>query len=114
MPASEEIRLRLIAGEPVSFSRGTADDERTIPAEWIEEAVRQSAGVKIANAIVCGPLRLRYARFHEEFLLLRCEVTGPADFAGTTFEQNLILSGTVFRHGADFRSTTLLYAARLA
>lgn len=59
-------------------------------------------------------LRLRYARLHKEFSLLRCEVTGPADFSGTTFEQNLILSGTIFRQGVDFRSASLRYAARLA
>jgi uncharacterized protein YjbI with pentapeptide repeats len=113
MPASEQVRSRIAAGEPVSFSQRTPDDQRTIPAEWIEEAVLKSGGVKIANAIVHGPLRLKYARFQKEFSLLRCELTDPVDLSCATFEQNLILSGSVFRHGADLRSSSLLCTARL-
>ena len=110
----QEARLRLIAGEDVRFSSAVSEQHRTIPAVWIEEAVRQSARVAIANAVIRGPLRLRYAYFRREFSLLRCQVTGNADFSCATFEQNLILSGTVFHQGADFRSASILYAARIA
>jgi pentapeptide repeat protein len=110
----QEARSRLRAGEPVRFSRRTPDEQRTVPAEWIEEAVRESARVTIANAIIQGALNLRYARFPKEFSLLRCRVSGPADFSCATFEQNLILSETAFREGVDFSSASLCYAARLA
>jgi hypothetical protein len=67
----QEPRLRLIAGQPVWFGRTDPAAERTIPVEWIEEAVRKNARVNVANAIIRRPLQLRYMRFTEEFSLLR-------------------------------------------
>jgi uncharacterized protein YjbI with pentapeptide repeats len=109
-----ESHSQIAAGEPVHFNRQSPRDQRTIPAVWIEEAVRQRGGVKIANAIIINPLRLKYACLSKEFSLLRCELTDPADFSCATFQHNLILSGSVFHRGVDLRSASLMYAARLA
>jgi hypothetical protein len=75
--------------------------------------VRISARIDIRNAIIHGPLRLKYADFRKEFLFLGCEVTERADFSYSVFHHNLVLSGTTFRKGADFRAASLAYDARL-
>lgn len=108
MNSDVSVRERLLLGEPVHFLEEETEGDRTVLSSWLEVAARKPVRIDLANAIIRGPLSLKYVEFPEEFSLVHCDVKDPADFSYTTFRRNLVLTGTVIRHGADFQSATLI------
>ena len=56
----EDIKERILKGQPVHFIEDQEDEKKTIEAEWITNALKKEYGVKkiyINNAIITGTLR---------------------------------------------------------
>ncbi len=70
----EDIKERLLNGEPVHFVENQEETKRTIKAEWITNALKKKYGVEkidIKNAIITGDLD-----FHMKEYLLDVELSG--------------------------------------
>lgn len=113
MDTAVDIREKLLAGQPIHFNKNQPAKDRIVEAVWLREAALKSVRINLRNAVISGALDLKYLEFAEEVSVIGCEFRDPADFSYTVSKRNLILSGTAFRRGADFRSATMEYGARL-
>ncbi len=56
----DDVKHRLLSGEPVHFDKDLPEKERTIEAEWIMNALENGAAkIDIENAVITGDLDLR-------------------------------------------------------
>jgi uncharacterized protein YjbI with pentapeptide repeats len=100
-------RERLLIGEALRFDITQPEGERSIEAAWIAEAAQKRVKIDIQDAVILGPLNLKYATFDEEVSFVGCVFKDPVDFSNTTLHRNLNLSGTTFQQGALFVAATL-------
>jgi hypothetical protein len=56
----DERRDSLLAGRPFRFADDASPRSRTIPSEWIEQAIKAGLPVTVENAIVDGPLNMKH------------------------------------------------------
>lgn len=103
----DRLRQRLLSGEPLHFEGNEPEEDRTIEAKWLHEAARNGVKIDLLNAIIRGPLNLKYASLEGEISFIACDLRENADFSYATFKRNLILSRTTFLQGANFKSATL-------
>lgn len=104
---SPSVRERLLSGEPVAFPSSTAVEERTIPAEWLIEAIRLGAPISVQNIRIVGEFDLRNMRVRGDIRLLSCEILEFANFSYAVFERTLRLYSCDFRKGVSFDSARL-------
>jgi hypothetical protein len=57
--STEDIKTRLSQGQPVHFAKDQDEENRTIEARWIKEALKRKKPIDIENAIIVGDLDLR-------------------------------------------------------
>jgi len=123
MLTREAFRKTIEALQWISFPKGTPDEERTIPAEWITELVPEpnrtaQYPIRMKSAIVDGDLLARYSTFPFELELLDCDVRGNVDFFGSHFQRNarflrsrftgnLLLSHVHTAHNLILQETTV-------
>ena len=100
---AEEIRDRLLKGEPLSFSADQPEEERQIPADSIAEAARAAKRVEVENAVVTGPLDLSYAEVRERFVLENVELRDPVDFSFAHFRCGIACQRVRFTRAAKFQ-----------
>lgn len=94
------------------FPPNLPEESRQVRADWIEEAIQISRGVFLSNAVIIGPLRLRYASIEKELVINNSVFTQVANFSYATFKQNCDFSGSVFHQGVLFDSAKLEYDGR--
>jgi hypothetical protein len=101
MPALEE------GLEPVSFGRGTSEDERIVPAEWVSAAIGRRVRVEISNTVLSGSFNLRSAAARESVSsLVNWEFKQLVDFSCSEFERTLDLSSSTMDQGIIFRDAS--------
>lgn len=98
---------KLSKGESLEFDPNTERESRTIKAIWIVQSVAEKKRIRVRHAIIQGALNLKYSNCAEEFELLNCTFENTVDFAFSTFDKNLDVSGSVFKVGATFESAVL-------
>ena len=106
----QSIKEKLLAGEEISFG---FEENRQVPAAWIQEAIARHARVNVSNAVITGKLTLQYAVCEQEIALRACEFREPPDFSYAVFKRKLILSDSTFENGASFESATMESDIRL-
>lgn len=107
MAASEEVKIRIVAGEPVLFQPSQREADRTIPAEWIEAASRTGVRIEIRNALVTGSLDLKYETIREVVSFTNCRFIQRIDFSYSVFERFLDFSDSTFEQGIIFKGSLL-------
>ena len=100
----QPIKENLLAGKEVSFR---FDEDREIPAAWIQEAISRHVPVNIRNAIIIGALKLQYEVCAQEIAFQSCVFQEPADFSYAVFKRKLILNDSTFDNGANFENASL-------
>jgi hypothetical protein len=101
----EELRNKILTGVPVDL-QGRSDEDHTIDASWIEEAVRKGAAIAISGAMIKGALTLVNATFDKDFILANCVLTDDADLSYSVFKQNVQMRQTKFKKTVFFRGAT--------
>lgn len=118
MISDDEKRQTLLQGKPLEFvvqregrrERG-ATRTRIIRASWISDLMNEetreiSKPIRIANAIIEGPLCFRNATFCNEFLIIGSEFIGDVDLSFASFDRAASFEGS------DFKRLFSLRAAR--
>jgi uncharacterized protein YjbI with pentapeptide repeats len=104
---SDLVRKRLLAGEPVVLSASAGADKRTVPADWVTEALREGGTISLENARIAGRFNLHNVQIRGDLRLLSCEIQEFADFSYVVFERTLRLDRCNFKKGASFDSARL-------
>ncbi len=99
----EAIHQKILTGEPVNLPQVGPDDERTIEAAWIKEAVARNVKITIVGGVVRGDLDLQYATVGQEFVLENSSIADNADFSYSDFKYGVRLRQTTFHHGLSLR-----------
>jgi uncharacterized protein YjbI with pentapeptide repeats len=109
----ETVRQTLLAGGRVQLDPASPARDRAVAAEWIEQAVLADKEVSLENAVITGPIRLRYAVVQKEFALINCCFLDRPDFSYAIFKRSLTLVGSVFTRGMSFRAASFEHDADL-
>jgi uncharacterized protein YjbI with pentapeptide repeats len=104
--ADGTLRLQILAGHEVYLNPSYPEAERTIDANWINDAATRHVRIHIRNAVIQGRLNLQDVSLGQEFVLEGCIVKDYADFSHTTFKQDFGVSDAVFVSGVSFQGTT--------
>jgi hypothetical protein len=107
MDRADQTRKGLIAGKPVAFLASTPPDERTVPADWLIEAVGRGVDVSLENAHVVGRLDLHDVHVRGDVRILSSKFVDFMDLSYAVFDLTLRLEGCNFEQGACFDSVRL-------
>ncbi len=97
----------LLAGKPLRFSAAAPAKNRTIRAEWIEEAVRRSVNVEVENAIIEGSIDLKYEVVEKELAITESVILGTVDLSYSSVNRVLDFGNTTFCKPANFRNSVM-------
>lgn len=107
------IQEKLLAGQPVLFSKEDSQDSRKIPPDWLHAALYKGMPIKLENGIIDGPVSLRNLKLEQSITFTSTTFDGPVDFSFTTFERFLDLRGCVFQSEVDFDGADLRFGINL-
>jgi uncharacterized protein YjbI with pentapeptide repeats len=102
-----DVHGRLYAGQPIKCDPKAPIRLRTIPASWINELARPPARlinepIHMSDAVIEGPLDLKYATFEYEVSFKGCIFIGRADFSYATFGRKVEFLNSRFLRPPDF------------
>ncbi len=114
--SEDEKYLKLINGEALDFyspqhighESNAEKAARTIPSLWLMELLEESnytisKPIRISNAIIKGPVLLRYAVFQYELSITGSTFTDEVDLSFATFKRIITFEGSTFQKPPDFR-----------
>jgi uncharacterized protein YjbI with pentapeptide repeats len=104
-PSEEVLRLH--------FNGHESDDERTVDVTLIDRAAYSGWRIDLRKAIITGPLQFNNHTFPSEVSLVDCILKSHVRFPCCVFSSNLILSGSAFLKGCNFRGATIAGELRL-
>jgi hypothetical protein len=103
--------LTAIAGNIADLRKAFPDEQaRIVYAGFLEDLLTGALpgvrvhrnGIRIAGAIVEGPLNLRNARISNEILFDQCRFKGTVTFFGAYIEQTLSFIHSIFEENTEF------------
>lgn len=99
-------RQKLLRGDPLALDENAQDNQRTIDATWIREAILKPVKIEIRGAIIAGVLDLTYATVERPLFLVSCKFQEMPNFSDVTFKDRVVLSRCVFLRGGSFQNAT--------
>lgn len=103
----DQRRDSILAGRPLRFADEASLLSRTIPAEWIQQAIMAGLPVTVENAVVKGPLDLKYETVTPIVSIIGSVIEDSVDLSYCTCSHKLDFRGTTFRGEVSFVSSTL-------
>jgi uncharacterized protein YjbI with pentapeptide repeats len=100
--SEEGRRNQLLTGQPLHFPENLPEESRTVLAIWLKEAIQKELAVDVDNAIIKGPLNVKYAVIKEEFSVKRSKFLSTVNFSHATVKRVLDFTETTFDEEADF------------
>jgi uncharacterized protein YjbI with pentapeptide repeats len=100
-------KATLLKGEKQHFPKNLPQDIRTVHADWIVQAVNKGKLVDVANAVIQGPLNLKYTLIKNELRVKESRFLEEVDLSYATAQRSLKFSGTTFCKAACFLRTTV-------
>ena len=83
----------------LEFDRALPDNQRTVPAELVREAVFRHHRISVTNAIIEGRLDCQNAVLDGNLVFTNCRFRGDVDFGFASFRQSVSFSGSEFDRG---------------
>jgi uncharacterized protein YjbI with pentapeptide repeats len=107
----DALRQRILVGEDIYLNPSSPENDRTVDASWIKDAVRRHVPIHVRNAVIQGRLDLQESSIEQGFVLAGCTVKDYADFSHTTFKRDFFASDTVFVSGVSFQNAIFEHKA---